>query len=308
MASHRPVERRAGITRGVSATQKTLLRWVAQHPLLPAEYLTALVGQPARTVTVLLDALRRQDLIRVDTSPGFDAGAGPRYVLSVRGADWLAARDVVPLHVYLHEGTIAADTTISGQSHGRGLRMSDGSFRLMDLRRRPAHTMGVQRVALALAREAQHERARGHDHRLLVWRNAAEAQEWYRGPAGVGHIWPDAGFRYRVDGEVHDLLLEWDRGLVRRRDYVRKVQQYAAFYTTLNAVKGRPPHLVVVTPKAAVGRAQAVIDAAARCCPLFHQVATVLAADVVAEDRVMAVLRAAWSGAHRRRHAQAARR
>lgn len=287
-------ERPAALAIGLSATQKTLLGWVARHPLLPAGHLATFLELPEPAVTALLGGLARWGLIAVDATPGFADGVGPRYVLARRGAEFLAARDGVPLHRYLREGTIAVEgTTGNGPSGGRA-SAEQGEVRLMDLRRRPAHTAGVQHFALALAREAARHRAAGRDHRVLAWLNPVEGQAWFRHAGGTGHVWPDARFRYRADGVVYDLLLEWDRGLVRRRDYARKFTAYVAY------LAGRPGgredmaevlRVVVVTPPAAAGRVRAELDRAAARSARLATAMRIITSDTVRGQRITEALR-----------------
>ncbi len=244
----------------------------------------------------------------MDTTPGFDPGAGPRHVLTRWGADVLAARDGVPLHRYLAEAPIAAEGPVAGARGDRATPVgsgpgASGEVRLRDARRRPAHTMGVQDFVRALAREAAREWARGRDHRLLVWLNPVEAGAWFRHAGGVGHIWPDARVRYLRDGVIHDLLLEWDRGLVRRREYARKFAAYAAHVTAVTGsgttghargherpTPGAVTRLVVVTTPSALMRVRAALAAAAAICPRLGELTRVITMDVVAEARVMATL------------------
>jgi hypothetical protein len=256
-------ERRAALTTGLSATQKILVEWIGQHPLLAACHLSTYLMLPGTAVTVLLDGLVRAGLITVDAIFECGASPGPRYILTDWGAGYLAARDGVPLHRYLSEGTIAVETvaTDCGQQ-----REAAGDVRLRDLRRRPAHTAGVLQFAHSLAREAAQQRACGRDHRVLAWLNAVEGQEWFRYAGRTGHIWPDARFRYRADGRVYDLLLEWDRGLVRRRDYARKLTAYAAYVGAHPGCEQRT-RLLIATARSAGDRLRDELERVGQFCP-----------------------------------------
>lgn len=265
---HCPVaERRAALALGLSATQKTLLGWVTRHPLLPVGHLATYLALPERVVAQLLGGLEHRHLVIGDTTPGFRNDHGPRYVLTQRGADYLAARDGVPLHRYLREGTIAAEGKSRDGRSGEPASVMQGDVRLLDLRRRPAHTIGVQDFALAFTREATRQRTYGRDHRMLAWLNPVEGQVWFRHAGTAGHVWPDARFRYRVEGVVYDLLLEWDCGLVRRRDYARKFAAYAAYAAVGGLDAAGTQWLVIVTTGEAASQVRAELTAAARRAP-----------------------------------------
>jgi hypothetical protein len=107
--------------------------------------------------------------------------------------------------------------------------------------------VGANSFAVRLAREAAEQRKRGRDHRLDAWLSAAEGQEWFRSEAGARHVWPDARFVYRVNGVVYDLFLEWDRGLVRARDYSRKFEADGLFFAAMEKAVIRHSRLLAVT-------------------------------------------------------------
>jgi hypothetical protein len=283
-------EYRAAVALELSATQKTLLGWLAQHPLLPVGHLAALLELREAAVHALLGGLARSGLIAADAAAGFADSEGPRFVLTLRGADILAARDGAPLRRYLREGTIAAEGQGPAvRSDGRST-VATGDVRLADLRRRPEHTAGVHQFALTLAREAARERARGRDHRLLAWLNPVEGQEWFAHAGRTVHIWPDARFRYQADDVVYDLLLEWDRGLVRRRDYARKFAAYAAYLAGRGTHQVQMLRLILVTTQAAVPRVREELRATVRQCAALGDITRLITADVVAQDRITTVL------------------
>lgn len=259
--------RRASLAVDLSATQKILLGWIARHPLLVAGHLATLMELSERAVTALLDGLVRRELIIVESALVLGERVGPRYVLARRGADYLAVREGVPLHRYLSDGAIAAaGLSIDSDTAGAG----STAVRLADVRRHPEHTAGVQEFAMALAREAAARRGRSEDHALLAWLNPTEAHEQFTRCGQIQHIWPDARFHYRAHGVVYDLLLEWDRGLVRRRDYARKFAAYAAYFTRAGRRTDqaeRIPRLLVVTTGSALARIRDEIHKAAGRSP-----------------------------------------
>lgn len=284
------VEQNAALAVGLSATQKALLNWIAHHPLLPRAHLAAHLHLNDRSIERLMARLVACGLILEEANAAAAPDHGRRYVLTMRGAGYLAARDGVSLALYLRDGVIAAEGTERGQhNHERG-RWRAGQVRLADVRRRPEHTAGVYHFALVLSGEASWWRAQGVNHRVLAWRNAAESQEWFRWAERLEAIRPDARFWYRADGVVYDLIVEWDRGLVRRRDYTRKFSSYAAYFAVAPATPAGIRRLVVVTPAAAIERVRMAVDAAGRRCPFLNQATRIITPDVVVVGRLLSVL------------------
>jgi hypothetical protein len=283
-------EHRAALGIGLSATQKTLLTWVAHHPLLPAGHLATILRLTEPAVATLLDGLARCDLIIEDATPRLADTEGRRYALTPKGADLLAIRDGVPLHRYLREGSVAVQTDVAGSHRRSRTARGAGAVRLTDLRRRPEHTTGVQRFALALAQGAAREWAQGRDHRLLAWLSAAEAQEWFRYGGRLQHIWPDARFQYHADTVVYDLLLEWDRGLARERDHLRKFAAYSAYLTARPLPANSRLRLVVATTSAAAQRVRAAVAATSQGCPRLGQITRIITHEAVDEDRITCAL------------------
>jgi hypothetical protein len=284
-------ERWAALTIGLSATQKRLLTWVGHHPLLARAQLAIHLDLTERQIVPLLADLQRQGLVAVDLarcSPGPD---GPRYVLTTDGAALLAARDGVPVGLYLTEGVIAAEVHAAHAGSGPAIgRAVATPVRLALLRRYWQHTVGVQRFALALAREAERQRLRGLTHRLVAWLNEAESQVWFWYEGRRQHIRPDGRFLYQTDGVVHDLLLEWDRGLVRRRDYRRKLAAYAVYVAAHGDRLGDRHHLVIVTTTAAEPRLRQVLDQVSADFLSLARYAHIVLQQSVADARVIADL------------------
>jgi hypothetical protein len=295
----RAYERWAALTVGLSATQQTLLGWVAHHPLLPRDHLAYYLELPAHVIDRLMVGLRRCSLVRIvaDFVPG--DRAGPRYLLTVRGAGYLAARDGVPVRRYLQGGVLAAGVAVGDDDHhpatdadidAVAAMPSLARVRLADLRRHPEHTIGVQYLVLALAREAAERRARGTDCRVLIWMSAAEGQEWFRHTGRTWHILPDARLRLRLDGTVYDLLVEWDRGLVRRRDYGRKLASYAAYFADRTETPGDRVRLVLITTETAIERVRAELVIAAATAPRLLAATRLLSMAAVRERRIVSAI------------------
>jgi hypothetical protein len=87
---------------------------------------------------------------------------------------------------------------------------------------------------------------------------------------------PDARFHLRADGVVYDPLLEWDRGLVRRRDYARKLASYAAYFAARPEAPDGVPRLLLVTTTAAEGRLSGVLAPLRARCPALAVATRVL--------------------------------
>lgn len=280
-------ERWATLAIELSAAQKRLLEWIGHHPLLPAAHLTVHADLPRRSVTTLLGDLVRRDLVVTDALSGGSGTVAERYVLTADGAAFLAARDGVSPRLYLREGVIVAEGGAPRATDDRG-RNTPAPVRLAHLRRHPEHTFGVQRFALALAHEAVRQRALGDECHLLAWLNDAEAQLWFRHGGRVHHIWPDARLWYRADGVVYDLLLEWDRGLVRRRDYARKFAAYAAYFNAHPVRQEDYLYLIVVTTATAASRVRAAVVAASHACAQLAAVTWVITQEAVGFDQLNA--------------------
>ena len=247
------LERCAALTLTLSATQKSLLEWIGHHPFLSARELATLHDLREGAVESLLAALTVSRLVNSHVRPGGEEIApAHRYFLTSAGLHLLAARDGVPARRYLREGVLAAEGA-----------KQDGERRLTGLLRHFEHTVGANGFAVALAREAAEQRKRGRDHRLDAWLSAAEGQEWFHRDGRTGHVWPDARFRYRANGVPYDVFLEWDRGLVRARDYSRKFEAYGLFFAAMEEAALTYKRLLVVTAsQEAEGRiARVALDA-----------------------------------------------
>jgi hypothetical protein len=257
--SLKPGERLAVLALSTSTTQKELLEWVGHHPFLSAADLAVLAGLRETGAERLLAGLARLGLVDFAVRPvGGEISPASRHFLTSEGLRLLAARDGVPHRRYGRHGVLA----IAGNN-------TDGEGqRLAGLLRHFEHTIGVNSFVVGLAAEAATFRARGQDHRLVHWLSATEAQEWFRWNGRWWHVWPDARFLYRAKGFDLDVFLEWDRGTMRRRDYLEKFRAYGSFFASRQA--GQLPRcrlLVVTTTPAAERRIAEVIQSAAGTAP-----------------------------------------
>lgn len=259
LRSLKPRERAAALALSISTTQKELLEWVGHHPFLSAADLAVLSGLREAGTERLLAGLARLGLVDSVVGPvARESLSANRHFLTEEGLRLLAARDGVPHRRYGRHGVLAVgDSTRDGEGQ-----------RLAGLRRHFEHTIGVNRFVVGLAAEAATLRARGQDHRLVRWLSAAEGQEWFRWNARWWHVWPDARLLYQANGLQLDAFLEWDRGTMRRRDYLEKFRAYGSFFASRQAGHfARCRLLVVTTAPAAERRIAEVIQCAAGTAP-----------------------------------------
>ena len=138
-----------------------------------------------------------------------------RYFCTHEGLRSLAAAEAVPPLRFAEHGVFAAETSARGR----------GGSRLRNLRRNLEHTIGVNVCFARLTRDA---RRAGHD--APHWWSEAEATQRFRHLDRTYWIRPDgAGIYYLKERRV-PFLLEYDRGTMRRRDYLRKLAGIAAYF------------------------------------------------------------------------------
>ena len=124
MAGARSIRRRAGrwgrtgnrladLALATSPAEKTLIEWVARHPLLGAAELAALTGEPGGLIGRRLERLTRCGAIDADAEPPERAGTRhandvdePRYLLTELGMRSIAARAGVPPAIYARHGGV----------------------------------------------------------------------------------------------------------------------------------------------------------------------------------------------------------
>ncbi len=175
-----------------------------------------------------------------------------RYFLTHEGLRSFAAAEAVPLLRF------AQHSVFSGETSARGR----GGSRLRNLRRNLAHTVGVNVFFARLTRDA-----RRAGHPAPHWWSEAEATQRFRHRDATYWIRPDgAGLYYLGDRRV-PFLLEYDRGTMRRRDYLRKLAGIAAYFKGEHYEEffgARPTVLVVAETDAAEARFAAVVGDAER--------------------------------------------
>ncbi|MCY4639834.1 MAG: replication-relaxation family protein [Chloroflexi bacterium] len=212
-------QRLADLALATSAAEKTLVEWVARHPLLGAAELAELTREPAGAIRRRLERLASCGVIGADAQPPGRAaipGAGdagePRYLLTELGMRLLAAHAGVPPATFARHGGV---TVVPGPGRPRPRAL-----------RHREHTLGVNRVAARLARGA---RAAGW--RLAQWRNEAESTHRFLAEDGrIAWIRPDASGVLVRGAAARPFLLEYDRGTLDSGDYHAKLEGYRRYY------------------------------------------------------------------------------
>jgi len=172
-----------------------------------------------------------------------------RYFCTHEGLRMIAGAERVPLLRLAEYGVFAAETSASARGGGR----------LRNLRRNLAHTVGVNVFFARLTRDA---RRLGHE--VPHWWSEAEATQRFRHD-GERTYWvrPDgAGVYYLPEREV-PFMLEYDRGTMRRRDYLRKLVGVASYFEGEHYrgfFSAEPTVLVVAEHDAAEERFRAVVS------------------------------------------------
>ena len=206
-------QRLADLALATGAAEKTLMEWVARHPLLSAPELAALTDEPAGVVERRLGRLAGCGAIRTDAEPaGMNDAAGPRYLLTELGMRSIAARAGVPAAVLARHGGVTFISATAPPGVG--------------VVRHREHALGVHRVAARIALDA-----RAEGWRLAEWRNEAESTRRFAAEEGrAAWIRPDASGVLARGAELRPFLLEYDRGTLDSGDYRAKFEGYRRYY------------------------------------------------------------------------------
>ncbi|MGE3961771.1 MAG: replication-relaxation family protein [Dehalococcoidia bacterium] len=151
--------------------------------------------------------------------------------LTHRGLEVLAAAEGVPPLRYAEHAGLAVETSAKGR----------GGNRLRNLRRNFAHTLGVNHVFISLTRTA-----RRCGHHAPYWWSESEATTPFDLDGDRYWIRPDGSGCYYLGEERRHFLLEYDRGTMRRRDYMRKLRGLAAYFLSEKAEREYGAGLVVL--------------------------------------------------------------
>jgi hypothetical protein len=234
----------------LSPADGTLLDLVACHPFLPREHLATVLGWTDERVRVRRNELIARGLMRLVGADETGKYAVRELVeVTVAGLKLVAAHRGLSLTVAVRELGLA----------GGGPEQPVGARR--KLLQHLAHTRGTDAVFVSLYRTARQLSAKGHDDAVVEWQNAAACSR--------RHLRPDGYGLYRHEGWLHSFFLEYDRGSLNARDYLKKLaayydyginrrfeQDYPGFPTILvvAADNGTEARIGRVVQEAAVGR------------------------------------------------------
>lgn len=230
------------LTLVLSPLQKTMLFWMARHPLLDLPTLQALLRSGAdeltlsRTQRALAHLFKLRLVETVRWSKGSTRPERQRYVLSATALRYVAIRRGEPFSAYLMLPKYRKrEDTIWRQWATPGL------FAQMH------HTNGLYTCIRAMLSGTRHEEG----PMILDWKSAHEAAREYEEPfhpeKGRQKIRPDA--ELVIAATPHDegmtILLEYDRATTDASQYARKFQAYLDYHL---ATRLPLPPIVVITP------------------------------------------------------------
>jgi len=154
------------------------------------------------------------------------------------GLRLLARTEAVPPLRHGEHAGLAVETSVRGR----------GGSRMRNLRRNFDHTLGVNAVVAHLAFDAQRA---GHEPPCLL--NEAQAAEHFRCYDRAYWIRPDAAGVYHLGDTSYPFLLEYDRGKMRRRDYLRKLAGLTAYFASELDRQSYGPGLTVLVVSESYG-------------------------------------------------------
>lgn len=176
-----------------------------------------------------------------------------RYFCTHDALRMIAGAEQVPALRLGEYGVFAAETSEGARGGGR----------LRNLRRNLAHTVGVNVFFARLTRDA---RRAGHD--VPEWWSEAEATQRFRDNSDRTYwVRPDGAGLYYLPGRQVPFMLEYDRGTMRRRDYLRKLVGIASYFEGKHyrALFGTEPTVLIVAEHdVAEERFRAVVQDASR--------------------------------------------
>lgn len=239
-------QRRGGIARELTATDRALLDFIGRHPFLSASDLATVMNWSVGWATARLDRLLTLNLLcYVGREEVGEEAAGAGLVeLTPAGVALAAAQQGLSVGAAIrHTGLVGG-----GPDHPFGPRAN--------LVQNFAHTLGVNALFIGLYRTAQQLRARGSNDAVVEWWNAAACSERM--------IRPDAYGVYRHGGVPFGFFLEYDRGTMNTRDYRAKFSRYYTYrdrYLFKRRYTGMPTILVVTKDNATEERIAETVNA-----------------------------------------------
>lgn len=222
---------------------RALLDLLARHPFLSTDDLATALGCDAASVQRRQDRLGAAGILRVLTAEETGYEAAEMVELTRSGLVLVAHWQGLSLGTAVRWNGLAG----GGPQRPIGTR---GKL-LQDL----AHTRGADALFLGLLRTARELACAGRDDALIEWRNASACSRGYLRPDGYG--------LYRHGGQLYGFFLEYDRGTMSLRGYLKKFATYYDYWASGRSARdyaGFPTILVVTTTYAAEVR----IAAAAR--------------------------------------------
>lgn len=157
-----------------------------------------------------------------------------RYFCTHAGMRTLADAERIPPLRLAEYGVFAAETSARGR----------GGSRLRSLRRNLEHTIGVNVFFARLTADAHRL-----GHAMPHWWSEAEATQRFRHHDDRTYwVRPDAAGLYYLGEQRVPFMLEYDRGTMRRRDYLRKLAGITAYFEGAHyqAFFGARPAVLVV--------------------------------------------------------------
>lgn len=211
-------DRVAALRLTFQAAHRRVLAFLSHHPYLTSGDLGAFLPDDEERIAGLLADLDGRGLVAAfsDEVPGHRGKPRVvrRWFVTHAGLELLAAAEGVPALRYAEHGGLAVETSAKGR----------GGNRLRNLRRNYEHTLGVNAAFVSIARGARRKGLRPP-----AWRSEAAATRRFEYGGRQYWIRPDGAGAYH-DDQPFPFLLEYDRGTMRRRDYMRKLAGVATYF------------------------------------------------------------------------------
>lgn len=231
----------------VTPNDYRLLEVVGFHPYLTPNQLSDVLGGGTPSVRRRLNRLIGLGLIRhLSIDEISDEIIQESSELTTRGLTLVAAHLGLSLAVAARELGLVG----GGPSDPVGSRRK--------LVRTLAHTRGADKIFVGLYREARERSAVGYDEAVVEWQNAAACSR--------RHLRPDGYGVYRQGSRYDGFFLEYDRGTMNARDYLKKFGAYYRYGVTRRFERDYnsfPTILVVTSDNAAEDRIARVARAVA---------------------------------------------
>lgn len=244
-------EQTAGLRLTLDPVRLRVIEELARHPYLTEQELAYSLGESLEVARRLLRDIERGGAIAA-IEQETARSVVKRYFVTYAGLRLLAAREGVPALRYAANSVVAAETSARGR----------GGSRLRNLRGNLDHTIGPNVFFARLARDAQRA-----GHPRPYWWSEAEATKRFRHNDRDYWVRPDGAGLYSIGDQRMGFLFEYDRGTMRRRDYMRKLAGITAYFESAGyrgSFSNRPIVLVVAETDGGESRFAAVAREAAQ--------------------------------------------